>query len=326
MLYQNFFSLKKYLQSYFPNLAYLYLIVMEEDFERIKMMEDIIKYFPEANNFSLLKFSFPTPIKEIFYSFNTPSLLGKTNICIFDKIDLYKKNALKEILFYLKDIKDELFLLLGAKEKKTLLTILTEVTKRGVVVDLSEETKKDKENRLYFFIREKAAQNKKMILKDAIDEIFKKTNLVLSSVEKEMEKVISYVGEKNVIDKEDILNVCSNMRVNFFWKIAEEIIWKEDPFNVELEKEYVDSTFFYSLLGHLRYQLKKGLEINERNKNRYFWDIDKRAVFLKKSFFKKSLIELFKIDLISRKNVNSYIALLDLFRAKIKYFMDYETG
>ena len=54
-------------------------------------------------------------------------------------------------------------------------------------------------------------------------------------------------------------------------------------------------SFFYSILACLRYQLKLGLEINEKKSSPYFWNIEKKALFLKKDFFYEALKELFKI-------------------------------
>lgn len=340
MKYLNFESFKRQLESSFPNnLSKLFLVVAEDDFERFRIIENIICYFPRNNAFSVSRYtSERVSIKEIVNNLDSPSLLGGEPIIVLDEIDNYNRKDILDLVNYLKDNLLHCYFVLASRDKKSILTLLSEVDKRGVVLDLTAEKPWEKQGRLATFIVERCAQAKKSISNEAKEAILLFVGSDMSSVEKEIEKVIIYVGEKHIIEKEDVLSICSNVNTATVWQMAEAIVWSGSPFSVNLEKEgSIDSTFFNSLLAALRYNLQEGLKLAsalEANVNLPQLFPSLRPNVLKKRsevasvcgslFFKKMLEKLFEIDSLSKQGNVSLLALLDYFRAKLFFSTIYE--
>ena len=340
MKYLAFEPFKRQLEASFPNnLSKLFLVVSEDNFERLRIIDNIICYFPRNSSFSVSRYnSEKISIKEVISNLDSPSLLGGEPIIVLDEIDDYNRKDILDLVSYLKQNVLHCFLVLASKDKKSILTLLSEVDKRGVVLDLTTEKPWEKQGRLANFIIERCAQAKKSIASEAKEALLFFVGTDMCSIEKEIEKVIVYVGEKNIIEKDDILSICSNINTVTVWQIAESVIWGNNPFVLNLEKEGVmDNTFFTSLIAALRYNLQEGLKLAEAleanlNISQLFASL--RPNVLKKRsevaescgsiFFKKMLEELFEIDMLSKSGSMSLNALIDYFRAKLFYFAVYE--
>jgi hypothetical protein len=330
MKYLTVEPFKKHLEASFPNsLSQLYLVVTVDDFERSKLIDNIVCYLPRSLLSSARISS--SSMKEIFESLSTPSLFGGENVFVIDELDNLKTQDIQLLTSFLKQNRFVGFVVLGARNKKSLLTLYNEIDKKGVVLDLSSEKSWDKEKRLSNFIVEKCARAKKSIEKDAIALIFDFIGTDMASIENEVEKVTLYVGDKFLIEKKDVLEICSISNFSTVWQMAEEIIWEESPFDFQFEKSFiVDSVFFHSLVIALRYHLQEGFKMASAVEKKLilidlFPTLKPKVLQKRKDkvsmlgtiFFKKALQELFEIDMLSKSNISSFLTLLDLFRAKI---------
>jgi DNA polymerase III delta subunit len=341
MKYTEIDSFKKHIESSFPSsLAHLYLVIVSENFERQRIIDNITCYLPRNSSLSILKFEADkTSIKEIIVNLETPSLLGGWPIVILDEIDLFGRKEILELVSYLKEGKLQGYFILASKDKKSILTLLSEVDRRGLVLDISTEKPWVKERRLRQFMVEKCAQAKKSITQEAKETILSFLGGDMSAIEKEIEKAIIYVGDKPSIEKNDILLICNNINSLTVWQMAETIVWGETPFSVSLEKEYsIDSIFFHSLIIALRYNLEEGLKIStaiEKDLNlpqtfptwkpKIFQNKVEMAARLKSSFFREINDYLFEIDLLSKGGTSSFLTLIDLFRIKLAYLKNRES-
>ena len=341
MKYQNLELFKKHLKASFPHkLPNLYFVVVKDDYERLRVIDNITCYFPKNSVLSINRFSAESSsLQEVINTLDSPSLLGGESIVVVDGIDLYKRKEIQDFLTsYLKKNLLRGFLVLSAKDKKNLLTLFSEVDKRGVILDLSLEKIWEKEKRLLNFVIEKCAQSKKSISQDAKETLLSLIGLDMSSLENEIEKAALYVGDKHIIEKEDILAICSSNVTNSVWQIAEKVIW-EDPFFFNIERDYcVDSIFFHSLVIALRYHLQEGLKLSSALENnldifKLFSNIrpnvlqkrKEKALFFGSTYFKEALKELFDIDMLSKDGISSFLFLIDLFRVKLIYLRRYEN-
>lgn len=341
MKYQCIETFNKYLNLTFPNnVPNLFLVISKDDFERVKIIDSITCFFPRKNFFAISRYSAnESNPKEVLANLDALSLLGDDPIVVVDEIDLFKSKDLQMIVAYLKQNRLKSFCVLAARDKKSLLTLFSEVDKRGVILDLSQERTYEKEKRLSNFIVERCAQNKKSISSEARDLILSLIGLDMCMLQNEIDKISIFVGPKSAIEREDVEAICSSLGTMTPWQIAEKIIFEGDPFLVNLEKDYfLDSSFFYLLLTALRYNLQEGykvaaaleknLNLNELFINLNFKILEKRktvAANFGSLFFKEALNILFEIDFLSKSGVTSYLLLIDLFRIKLYYLMCYET-
>jgi DNA polymerase III delta subunit len=304
----------------------LALALMPEEGERKKVLEDLSYLLCKKGFEKKRAFSF----SEVLDHFSSPSFFGNELCVIADEIDSWKKKDLDSLSVFLQG---KIFgiLLLGAKNKKDLLSIIKEVEKQGAVLDLITERFFDKKKRLLDGIAERERiENKKMAL-DAKEKLLEFSSFDGSYLEQELTKVFIFVGEKKEVYLEDVLAICIADDKKGVWDIAESLVWKEKSLERFSHRVYQDLGFFQSLIFAIRYQLQLGYKIaslleTKADDQRFFSlriypsILEKRkkaAAQLGSQYFKKALLSLFEIELLSRDGIDSFDLLLDLFLAKV---------
>ncbi|MCC6127978.1 MAG: hypothetical protein IT584_02125 [Chlamydiae bacterium] len=147
-------------------------------------------------------------------------------------------------------------------------------------------------------------------------------------LEKELDKLICYIGEKSSIEPSDVSQISASSRSQTLWQMAEEMVWEAKYI------ERIDESMFHGLTAALRSQLQLGLKISSLvEANRSLSEIGLRvpkvwpkmlekrifqATQFQSEYFKKGLQLLFKIEMLSRSNSGDLLALLDFFRASLR--------
>ena len=330
MKYQNLFSFQKHLQNASPDhLCSLYLIILEEDFERMKIMEEILHRFSPVSppcRFRASEHSFCELLQEL----RTPCLFETKTIHFLDELEKLSLDSLRKINLFLKS---DFVFILGARSRKSLASFIPTIERRGVILDLSQEKPWDKEKRFFELAKRMIFQRGKTISSTGLFRFFSKLDSDLALIENELEKLILYTAERNKIEHSDIDAITSQKKSFTFWQLSEEMVW-QSHFQSPLPcSQPVDAGFFHALCSSLHSQLQAGLQIASLLEQKaslgkiseYLPRIRPKAlekkIFLCRrlgsAFFQKGVEYLFEIELASRNNITSYMALLDLFRAKI---------
>lgn len=332
MKFQNLKIFRKYLEgSIKEKLQSKFLVINYDNYERTKFMDFILSYLPHENSFSISKFSAKdTTASQIQNYLNAPSLFGGSPIVVYDDIEVLKKADSKLIVEYLHDNNANSFLICGAKKKPS---IFSDFEKYSAVLDLTFEKAFEKHKRYSDVIVEKCARAKKIVSPQAIEQLILQVGMDLSQIEQEVEKLITYIGDKQTIEIEDIKKIIISIKQHTLWQIAEEIIWGERKVSFDC----MDITFFHGLVAALRFQLQMGLKlasIIEKGKkvddfSSSFPRMNPKILNFRKEvakirgvkFFEKGLVSLFEIDLLSKSNFSMPNVLIDLFISKIKYLL-----
>ncbi len=342
MKHQNLLSFKKHLEASFPNnLSPIYFVIMEDDFERLKIIDYITRYLPHDGSYALSKKNAVNfPVSRLIQELDAPSLLASRSCLVVDEIEQYKKPDLQKMTAYLKKVTLFNYLILASRTRKELLTLLSEIDRKGgIILDLFFENLFEKEKRLISFVKEKCAQAKKNITKEAVFLLLERTGLELALIENEIEKVISFAADKLQIEEGDVEKITRLYNKSTSWQIAEQIAFAE---KANLNDIHLDAQFFHMLLPILRYNLQEGYKLAsvlERRIAHFDYrshfphvrpkTLEKRkqaALKLSSEFFKKALKLLFKIDLMSKNNIDDYAALLTFLQTKLlDYASDYSA-
>jgi DNA polymerase III delta subunit len=313
MKFQDFASLQRSLEVLLPPVL---LVLLPQDFERQTIIEQILHLYQKKALFQRIKFS-SEEVQKAITALCSRSLFAEDPFVIIDEVHTIKKREEELLLRYLAQPAPKSCLLLGAKEKKG-ISFLREIDAKGVVLDLGFERIKDREKRFLDKLLSKLALSKKTMEKQAIEQFFAKIGLDFAALENESEKLLCFVGEKERIVAEDVALICSSSDRRNLWEMAEDFVWKQRSLPP------VDSSLFHSLICALRYQLQLGLKWNfpEKNESSSFFykkEEEKRRIALQlgAGFFKKQLLLLFEIDLLSKTNTNSYDALFSYLQSKM---------
>lgn len=297
-------------------LSRVYFVGMPHDYERREICESLLRYLPA--NSSLERFSgVGLDLKGLFDHLTTTSLFGGEPVALIEDAEKIPKNALQS-LFPL----SYGYLILAAKGKSVLLDV---VEKEGIVLDLLNEKPWEKEKRIQAQLESKVRSTGKTITPDALTFLLERQDLDVGLLEREIDKLICYTGDRLQIQRTDILAISSSSRSFALWQTAESIIWEGTG--------VADEDYFHSLIPALRAQLQLGLKISSllsSSASRDEWSkalpkvfpktLEKRTAQAQRfgtHYFTKGLIELFDIELKSRTGASQYGALLDLFRIKL---------
>ena len=326
MKYTNLANFKNFLESNEFNNTKLFLVLVGSSFERRKYINSIKKIF-KKDLFSFYRFFEKTSISKIINTYQSPSFFGKESFCIIDDVNTYSKNEILELTKFIKE--NKIFIILSSDSKTQISNIYNQIEKKGVVFDLSQEKIWERQKRYSNFIYSKCLKENKSISTNVIEKMFEKIGLDFANIENELNELIVFTKDKKSIDIDDIDKICIKSNQSTIWQIAEEVVFKD----ISFEKMNIDQTNFSSLIAAIRYQLKFALKISsllqiqEKNIQSYFPKIyprtlDKKIDIIKKidiNFYKKSIIELFEIDLISKSSNINQNELFDILKSKILY-------
>jgi len=334
MRYLNITNFKKHFENPLFDKVKIYLVVIQNLYEREKIISYILKKI-DIKNFNLSKFSKDNKLSKIINTIQSPSLLGGESLVIIDDIEEFSKGDIQNLNSFLKT--NDVNLIIGASAKMQSSILNSTIEKKGVVFDLSSEKIWEKEKRLSGFVLEKCLKANKNISSLVIEALFERVGLDLSLIENEINKLITFVGIKKSIEMEDVQSICPINITGSVWKIAEEIVWGK----INFENMFLDTTYFHLLISAIRYQLQLGYKIaatleNDKNANlsNYFPKIYPRALEKRKQianqrksiFFKEAIKSLFEIDLLS-KTVNMNLSnLLDILKTKLLYLSTHDIN
>lgn len=267
---------------------------------------------------------------------NTPSLFSRKQVLYLDGIDKWKKNDLGSLALYAANPSAFSYLLLGAHSAKGLTELCAKGKKGMIICDLSEEKPWDKKDRFKRHLTDLVLKRGKRIHPDAFEQLFENVDLNLPSLEQEIEKLITYVGDKQEISLADLLLLCSSQKSLTLWQLAEAVIWKETPPKLN---ERFDLSMLLPLITQLRTQLQQGMtlailieagrpreEIAHHLPQLKTSFLDKILPLVKRrrsTFFKRGLDLLFDAELLAKNSGLDPTLIFDLFLSKITLLKRY---
>lgn len=320
MMHVNLKSFQKAIEERFPgNLLRVYFVASCNEFERAMISDLIVSFLPQGN-MALSRFSDDgCPMHELIGAFKSFSLFGGEPIIILDDLDKLKSSDYDLLLNFLSGPCNFGYLILcsSARPKDQLLS---RIEKHSLVLDLLFEKPWDKEKRLKEYVEEKCARDKKTISPLALGLLLQKVGTDLAALEHETEKLLCYAKDAAEIDEEAVLKVSTSHLQYTVWQIADAIIWEKEK-RFSFDQINSDPAFFYILLSALRYQLQMGWKLvlgkrDFKGPSKAIARKEKIARALGEEYFKKALIELYEIDLLSKSGADSFFALLDVFSEK----------
>lgn len=311
--YTNLSSFQKHLESAAPDhLSPFYLVMMEDDYERKKILEAIVY----ASKASAEKFcGREVKLATLAEAIESGSLFSKRQAVVVDEAG----DSMKPLLARAKGG----YLFLGTSSKSGLASI---VEKEGVVLDLLGEKPWDKEKRLSEGMNKRVISAGKRLDPRAMELLFERLDKDGALLEHEIDKLVAYVGDRPQIVPEDVKAVGAISRTQTLWQMAEELIWDRIA-----PRETQDANLLYALISPMRSQLHLGLKIalllqeGKIPSKELFpgvWPkvLEKRcgqSARLGVSYFQKGLDALFQIERLSRTAPVQGSTLIDLFRIKL---------
>lgn len=315
MRYQSQEALEKHIESAFPDhYSSCYLLLVPSDYERRALAKTISHKIKKSYRYLSGEKLEANQVLEASY----PDLFGEAPFCFVDEVE---KMGKKEWTALMESLPLPGLLLLGGRTKVPLSKTFE---KEGVILDLTDEKPWDKEKRMLQFVKKRVSQEGKSFMPEALTLFFENQNKSdMALLEREVEKLFAYVGEKKTLETADVEAISLESREETLWQIAEEIVFGEKPY---MPKEEIDP---FALFALLRSQLEIGAKIASMTESKLpkeewgqflpkMWPkaLEKKARIAEKlgsCYFLKRLKDLFEVEMLSRSGSGKPLALFSSF-------------
>ena len=300
-------------------LSRIYWIAVSHDYERAEIVNALLPMIsPTGEN--VQKWN-EVDLVSLGSHLQTSSLFGDEPIAWLDNAESVTKaqgTALEKLF-----PRDFGYLICSAKSKCAWSSCVEEA---GVVLDLLTEKPWEKEKRIQQTLEQYAHKLGKTIASNALSALLETQDLEEGILEREIEKLSCYTGDRLHITVEDVEAICPPNRAFAVWQTAEQVVWER--------KGSLEEAHFHALIPALRSQLQLGLKIATllaENASREEWSATLPKVFPKTlekrtrdasqlgiRYFARGLETLFDIELKSRTGSQHLGALLDFFHCSLQ--------
>jgi len=147
-------------------------------------------------------------VSQVLEKVRTLPMFGPKQLVMVRNIDAWPKDQLKLLLPYLEKPQPSACLVLTAAQNKGLDRIESAVEATGKVVMFAAPSDREAPR----WLQERAAAHGKKMTLDAAGLLFEQVGIDLYRLELELDKLIQYVGERETIRQEDVVEAVSSQR------------------------------------------------------------------------------------------------------------------
>ncbi len=282
----------------------LYLIAVPDSAERAEAVREVLAVWPPEAPQRV------SSMGELREALEAPLLLGGEPLVIAEGVEKWGKKDLEKLVEGVTF--GYLLLVAGGKAAG----LIAAVEKHGAVLDLTEEKPWDRERRLGEWLQERAHRGGKKLAQDAAALMLSEGERDLALYERELEKLIAYVGDRPSIEKSDVRQVGVLGRTSTIWHLAEELAWEQKlpevpealvPFLMSVRTQLEMGQKLVALSGTAPEAMKPFFP--------KVWPktLEKRSAtarHLGAAYFTRALTALYRVELLSRSGATSEEALL----------------
>lgn len=326
MKFQTSVAFEKHLKESFPaHLAHIYLFVSPCDYEKRQWTEHLTKLLRQKDsNLQITRYD-ATEVSPMMIQdeVRSPSLFGGMRMLVVDQID--KVKPLGPFLDLLDRPAPDVVLIFSATTAKPVAELYQKGKKELIAVDVSDEKPWDKERRLQEWIRDQARKEGKQLPSEVAAELLRHLGTDLATLDQELKKLITFVGDKNILDRKDVEAICGAKDLTTGWQLAETLVWKEP---ISLRDKMADLGFVFPFLGQVRYHLQLGAQIADMlerqtpDLKKHFPSVRNLDKFIPVAqergsrFFIKGLLNLYDFELIAKSAPLDLSIAFDIFQIK----------
>ena len=314
MRFDNATALGKHLREAGPDhLAPIYGVLCSEAFDRKKVFQGIVAAIKRSAEAQVVRFSGQERgVAGGLAELESLSLFEERKVVVIDEVDKASKEELAALEGYVKRPSTGVFFVFGASLMRPLKGVMESGKREMVILDLLKEKPWDRRDRKTQWLRGVAKRVGKGLSDEVMAFLFEEVGEELLSLEQEVIKLVTYVGERAGISLEDARAVCTGGAKPKLWKVAEELVWDLNPESLSAVENATD---LFMLIPMVRGQLQTGLKLHdciEQGEDfksvlpRAFpKTIEKYKRLLKmrpKEFFKRGLPALFECELMAKNS------------------------
>lgn len=250
----------------------IYLLYGEESYLKRYYKNNLISHLVnKGDNINLTYFNkYNFSIDEVISLANTMPLFSNYRVIVLENIDMDSSQS-EKFLDYFNHI-NESTIIIYIKDNMNKNTKLYKIIDKlnGIVECSLPKNKNLKEDILKQWIYKKLSKFNKKIKNDAWGEFYTRSSISMDEMNNELEKLISYVGDREEITLSDIKTICVNRMENKLFDMIDAIGYKDYKKAMDYYKTLLmEDIYPLEILNALRTQFIKIKMVNSMINDNY---------------------------------------------------------
>ncbi|MEI8124321.1 MAG: DNA polymerase III subunit delta [Parachlamydiaceae bacterium] len=267
MKYSTMAAFGKHLEGAMPNhFSEIYLVLAKEASSR-KQAEDAIASFvlkgEKTPALCLYRFDAEKQnIVSLLQELTTLNIFAKKRVVIAHNVDELDKAATLKLEAYASSPNRSVCFVAIASTINRATTFYKKMEKVGVVLDIPEEKPWEKEKNASLWLYQQAVKEGKQLSQQHCDLLIKQVGTDRDLLSTELQKLICFVGERNVIGHKDIISICSAVNLDNGWQLGEAIFRRDASTALRISKGLLnDGVATIALLRQIRSQFQTEFQV-----------------------------------------------------------------
>lgn len=267
MKYSNLRAFNKHLKEAAPlHLSSVYMLLGKNEFDRKEATKDLTRSLlstQHSSEHTLKVFDGERlSINEVMQDLHSITFFAENRVVLINQAEKLTKPSTALLGQYFDNTNPSVFLIISASTINRATSFYKNAEKIGVVLDLVEEKPWEKENTLVQKIVERTREKGKTIDQNTSRYLAKYVGTDQAQLQQEIEKLICYVGGRDVIAEVDVSAICTGMNTENTWQLGEAIFRGEGGKALRIANALLSEREpFFSLVRQVRSQFQSKFQI-----------------------------------------------------------------
>lgn len=267
MKYSTLSAFEKHLEAAAPNhFSAIYLIVSKENFVRQRALEclsSLVLKGEKSAALSLHQFdSEKHNVNQILEELETLSFFSKKRVVVAHNVDGFDKSATLKLEAYAASPNNSVCFVAVAPAVNRATTFYKKMEKVGIVLDVAEEKAWEREKVVAEWLYHEAVKHGKQFPQQLCQLLIKQLGTDQGLLKTELDKLICFVGERQVISQADIAAISSAANLDSGWQLGEAIFRRDTTSALRISKGLLnDGVALIALLRQVRSQFQTEFQV-----------------------------------------------------------------
>ncbi|MCB1111495.1 MAG: DNA polymerase III subunit delta [Chlamydiia bacterium] len=267
MKYSNLRAFEKHLEGAAQHhFSPVYLIACSDSYQREEAVDILNKRLLcniSDRSLALKTFSADSvSFASLFDELDTMGFLVEKRIVLVNQADKAGKQVADGLLNYIERPNKGTYLVLVCNSIKKNTKLYKSAEKAGVILDIPEEKPWQKEKTMVSWIIEHVGKEGKRIDPHAAQHLIHQLGTDQALLNNEILKLVCYVGDRPMINMDDVCAVSTSINIEDGWKLGEAVFKRDVKGALRISKALIDDgVALLVLLRQLRSQFQTDFEV-----------------------------------------------------------------
>lgn len=265
MKYSNLKAFEKHLASSVPDhLSEIYVIISKEPFERKVASDRIVFHVLNGHvEVGVNCFHYSSEdVKTLWSELEALNFFASKKALILSQGDKLSKEEIEKLRKYFSRPNPSICLILQASAINRATNFYKDAEKYGIILDVPEEKPWEKEKSILNWLMEQVSTEGKIISGATASLMIKQLGTDQTTLQQEIAKLITYIGERHEITNEDFSALCAIIPQENIWQLGEAIFMRDAHKAMSITKGLIQGgAVLIALLRQIRSQIQTDYQV-----------------------------------------------------------------